>query len=278
MQVSAHAHSIPVPPGAFMSLRPPSIFFVIGGEEAAFIDTGWGDDPTVEARLSYLKEQGVSRCRYSFITHHHPDHLGGAERFKEQTGAQIVAHTLEASAVNENLKTTKLDLTVEDGTVLTVGDAAVEVIHTPGHTPGLICLFLREEGVLFSGDHVLGLGTTAIGPPQGDMAQYIDSLRKLLNYDIKVICPGHGPLIREPMRKIQELIAHRIDRENQVLGLLSGDKHTIDAMVREIYPELDSRLLGAAQGQVLAHLIKLQREGRVVAEEKEGEEGRYFLR
>lgn len=278
MQVSAHAHSIPVPPGAFMALRPPSIFFVIAGNEAAFVDTGWGDDPTVDARLDYLKEQGVSRCLYSIISHHHADHLGGAERLKEATGARIVAHTVEAPFANDNLKTAKVDITVDDGAILQVGEAAVEVIHTPGHAPGLICLFLREEGVLFSGDHILGLGTTAIGPPLGDMAQYIESLRKLLNYDIKVICPGHGPLIREPRRKIEELIAHRIDRENQVLGLLGGGKHTIAAMVGDIYPELDSRLLGAAQGQVRAHLVKLQREGKITAEEKEGEEGRYFLK
>ncbi len=133
-------------------------------------------------------------------------------------------------------------------------------------------------GLTLNGVAYLGLGTTALSPPLGDMAQYIESLRKLLNYDIKVICPGHGPLVREPRRKIEELIAHRIDRENQVLGLLGGGKHTIAAMVGDIYPELDSRLLGAAQGQVRAHLVKLQREGKITVEEKEGEEGRYFLK
>ena len=100
------------------------------------------------------------------------------------------------------------------------------------------------------------------------MAQYIDSLRKLLNWDVDMICPGHGPIIREPRRKLQELIQHRLERERQVLNCLEQGKVTIEEMVQEIYPELDHRLYEMAKGQVQAHLNKLEEEGRLTLHEK----------
>ena len=95
------------------------------------------------------------------------------------------------------------------------------------------------------------------------MAQYIDSLRKLLEYDIHLICPGHGPPITAPRRKLEELIEHRLERERQVLRTLRAGTASIEELVRQIYPELDSRLHQAAEGQILAHLIKLEQEGKV---------------
>ncbi|MFQ5924679.1 MAG: MBL fold metallo-hydrolase, partial [Dehalococcoidia bacterium] len=108
-----------------------------------------------------------------------------------------------------------------------------------------------------------GLGTTAMRPPEGDMAQYIDSLRKLLEYDIQLICPGHGPAIGEARRKLDELIQHRLEREEQVIAGLKQGKATVKELVADIYPELDSLLIEAAKGQVLAHLMKLEGEGKV---------------
>lgn len=94
------------------------------------------------------------------------------------------------------------------------------------------------------------------------MAEYMASLGKLLNYDIELICPGHGPPLREPGRKVEELLEHRREREQQVLSCLQSGKQTTDEMVAEVYPELDSRLLDWAKAQMLAHLIKLEKEGR----------------
>jgi glyoxylase-like metal-dependent hydrolase (beta-lactamase superfamily II) len=167
-----------------------------------------------------------------------------------------------------------VDITVSEGDVLNVAGLALNVIHTPGHSPGHVCFYLREEKALFTGDHVVGAGTTAIGPPKGDMALYIDSLRKLLKYDTELLCPGHGPVVRVPARKIQELIDHRLDREEQVLGLLRDGKETVEELVKEIYPELPERLINAAKGQAKAHLVKLENEGRV-ASRTEGEEEHY---
>jgi len=128
--------------------------------------------------------------------------------------------------------------------------------------------------VLFSGDHVLWLGTTVIMPQEGSMAEYIDSLRKLLAYDMQMICPGHGPLIGAPRRKIQELVQHRLEREEQVLRFLKQGLRAVDELVREIYPELDEHLRAMAQGQVTSHLIKLEQEGKVASS---GRGGQYSL-
>jgi glyoxylase-like metal-dependent hydrolase (beta-lactamase superfamily II) len=153
----------------------------------------------------------------------------------------------------------------DDGDSLDIGGFSLKIIHTPGHSPASICIYIRENKTLFTGDHILGIGTTVVDAPEGDMTQYIDSLQKLLSYDIRLICPGHGPLIKEAERKIHELIAHRRERELQVLRCLRHGRKNVARLVAEIYPELDYRLLELARRQVLAHLRKLVVEKKVIA-------------
>jgi glyoxylase-like metal-dependent hydrolase (beta-lactamase superfamily II) len=128
---------------------------------------------------------------------------------------------------------------------------------------------VKESEILFSGDHILGIGTTVVDAPEGDMAQYVDSLKKLSSYRIRLICPGHGPPIHEPQRKLEELIAHRQERELQVLACLRRGSRKVVEVVSEIYPELDYRLIELAQRQVLAHLRKLVEENKVAVSGEE---------
>jgi len=201
------------------------------------------------------------RLAYILVTHPHPDHIGGCRSIREATGARIVIHSLGADQ-SENYQVTA-DTLVDDGDTMDIGGVRLEVIHTPGHTPSSICFYMKEGEILFTGDHIVGFGTSVIEVPEGDMAQYIDSLKKLLNYRIRLICPGHGPLVREPERKIEELIAHRLEREQQILSCLGQGKRSVTEIVAEIYPELDRRLVELARMQVLAHLGKLVQEGKV---------------
>ena len=260
MEIAPGVHSIPVATSGFMGVYAPNVYLVVGGE-AALIDSGHYDREAIKTRLEYIEALAPLRLAYILVTHPHPDHIGGCRIIREATGAQIVIHSLGADQ-SENYQVTA-DTLVDDGDTMDIGGVRLEVIHTPGHTPSSICFYMKEGEILFTGDHIVGFGTSVIEAPDGDMAQYIDSLKKLLNYRIRLICPGHGPLVREPERKIEELIAHRLEREQQILSCLGQGKRSVTEIVAEIYPELDRRLVELAVMQVLAHLGKLVQEGKV---------------
>ena len=301
-QITPHVHSLHVQLDWFPQPYPPNVHLVVDGEEGALIDAGFADEQSIASRLEALRGFGQLKLRYIVITHHHFDHASGAHRLREATGARIIMHRDEAPllqrAASEELPD-DVDLppearefrervsewrreaaqggpdeTVSDGDTLRVGGLTLRMVHTPGHTAGHLSPFLEEGGVLFAGDNVLGVGTTAIPPPpHGDMAQYVESLRKMQSLEAKLMCCGHGPVVKEPNRKLQELIDHRGEREEQILSLAREGRDTVKALVRAIYPELDKRILGMATGQVISHLAKLERDGRVRTS-GEGEETR----
>jgi len=283
VRATENVHVLRVNVKQYTGAYSPNVFAVVDSGEAALIDAGFPNDGSVESRLDYLKTIGGPRVELIVITHHHFDHAGGAYRLHEATGGRIAMHPEEERLLRQTLARPPRDggpqeqyvrreaakITVEqalaDGDAIRVGRLTLRVVLTPGHSPGHICVFLDEGRVLFSGDNVLGLGTTAIPPPpDGDMALYVESLKRMKALDAALICPGHGPLVHQPERKIQELIDHRHEREEQVLSLLREGKRTPSEMVRAIYPELDPRLERMAVGQVLSHLYKLRDEGRVV--------------
>jgi glyoxylase-like metal-dependent hydrolase (beta-lactamase superfamily II) len=291
-EVTPHVHSLHVQLDWFPQPYPPNVHLVIDGTEGALIDAGFPDDDSISKRLAMLGEFPGLRLRYIVITHHHFDHASGARKLREATGARIVMHRDEAPllqrAATEELPSDveipeqhkayvervrdwrqesargAPDELVSDGDTRSVGSLTLRMVHTPGHTAGHLSPFLEQGRVLFAGDNVLGIGTTVVPPPpRGDMAQYVESLRKMQSLDAEVMCCGHGPAVREPNRKLQELIDHRHQREEQILSLVAGGNDTVKALVRAIYPELDKRLLGMAQSQVLSHLSKLAREGKM---------------
>ena len=299
-QITPHVHSLHVQLDWFPQPYPPNVHLISDGTEGALIDAGFPDEQSISKRLDALRGFAGLDLRYIVITHHHFDHASGAHKLREATGARIVMHRDEAPllerAANEELPSDveapperrefaerakawreeaakgTPDQLVDDGEALRIGGLTLRMVHTPGHTAGHLSPFLDEGRVLFAGDNVLGIGTTVVPPPpHGDMAQYIESLRKMQSLDADVMCCGHGPAVKEPNRKLQELIDHRHQREEQILSLVAGGNDTVKALVRAIYPELDKRLLGMAQSQVLSHLSKLEREGRVRTSGQGGE-------
>ncbi len=294
-QVSPHVTSLHVDVSWFQQPYPPNVFLISDGGEHAIIDSGFGDDESFEKRMTALREAGAEKLKYIIITHHHYDHSSGAHRLREATGAQIVVHADEEELLlKPELETGDMeipegqkearemakkwraeaakavpDVRVQDGDVLRIGSLHLRCVHAPGHTAGHLCSYLEEDDVLFAGDNVLGVGTAAIGPPpHGDMGEYVRSLKKMQSVNAGLLAPGHGPLVQDPNRKLQELIDHRQQREEQIVSLVAKGKDNAKSLVKAIYPELDKRLLLMATGQVLSHLHKLQSEGKLKLEGK----------
>jgi glyoxylase-like metal-dependent hydrolase (beta-lactamase superfamily II) len=211
-------------------------------DDHVVIDPGPAIDSHVRAIL-----EAMPQLRTILITHRHADHAPAAVPLWQATGARIAA----PPGVLGN------DDGVADGDVV----EGLEVIATPGHTREHVC-FLSPDGDLFTGDTILGSGTTTIFPPDGHMGDYLRSLQKLRARHPRRIYPAHGPTRDDAVALIDEYIAHRLERERQVIAALPG---TVSEMRERIYPELDARLRGAAEAQITAHLIKLVEERRAVA-------------
>jgi glyoxylase-like metal-dependent hydrolase (beta-lactamase superfamily II) len=210
--------------------------------EHVVIDPG----PNIESHVEAIRT-AMPALTTILITHRHADHAPAAIPLSHAARARIVAprNVLEET-----------DEIIAGGEVI----EGLEVIATPGHTNEHVC-FLSAEGDLFTGDTILGFGTTAIFPPDGNMADYLASLRKLRAREPKRIFPAHGPVRDDAVALIDEYIAHRLEREQQVIAALQAGARTIDEIRRVVYPDLDPRLHGGAEVQIQAHLIKLQADG-----------------
>jgi glyoxylase-like metal-dependent hydrolase (beta-lactamase superfamily II) len=216
--------------------------------DSAVIDPG----PDIDSHVQAIRA-AMPKLRTILITHRHGDHAPAAVPLKQATGARILApHGVLDDAL--------VDQRTQDGETIASDDETLQVIATPGHTSEHVC-FLTSSGDLFTGDTVLGEGTTAIFPPDGSMRDYIASLRRLLIHNPKRIHPAHGPTRHDAVALIEQYIAHRLERETQVLDSIAGGATSGAAIRQQIYPGLDPRLHAAAEIQIHAHVVKLVEDG-----------------
>ena len=242
-------------PGMFTG--PGTNTYLIGDEEVTVIDPG----PALHEHIEVII-QASANIKQILLTHTHPDHSPGTRLLQDNIGVPVFALITESSK-DQDITFTPERILI-DGEIIANEYYSIEVIHTPGHASNHLCYLLKDEKLLFTGDHIMDGSTVVIAPPDGSMQDYIDSLAKLKEYDLNKIAPGHGELIDEPYAVVDWIIKHRFERESKVIDVLkqhnSGDLNTL---VKDIYADVDSMLHPVAKWSLESHLIKLMDEGVV---------------
>jgi glyoxylase-like metal-dependent hydrolase (beta-lactamase superfamily II) len=270
-----------IAPGVRRLLAPnPSPFtytgtqsYIVGEGEVAVIDPGPDEPSHVAALLEAVRGERVAAI---LCTHTHRDHSPASRPLAAATGAPIVGcapldlKDEEAGRADEAFDPDyRPDRVLGDGERLAADGWSLSAVATPGHTSNHLCYALEGTGALFCGDHVMGWATSVVAPPDGDMADYMASLARLLARGDRILYPAHGPAIDDPKARLTELVAHRRQREREILGRLAAGEGHILAMVAAIYVGLDPRLFAAAGRSVLAHLLELERRGMVARQDNE---------
>jgi glyoxylase-like metal-dependent hydrolase (beta-lactamase superfamily II) len=221
--------------------------WIVGHDPSLVIDPG-PDEPGHIERVA----ERAGRIEAILVTHHHPDHAPGAALLSTLAGAPVRA-----------FRPREGEAPMADGEEAEGGGARLVAVHTPGHSGDHLVFHELEAEALFTGDAVLGRGTSVVDPPEGDLRAYLASLERMLELRPRRLYPGHGPVIEDAESKLREYQAHRAERERQVLAGLSSGPMAPEELVPLIYAEYPVELHPAAARSVLAHLLKLAAEGRV---------------
>jgi len=242
--------------------------YLIGEREVAVVDPGPNLPHHLEALLNAIAGRPVTAI---MCTHTHRDHSPASRPLTEATGAPIIGCAplamdgtgLEAGFDSDYAPNHVL----ADGDEVAVDGKPIVAVATPGHTSNHLCFAYGD--VLLTGDHVMGWSTTVVVPPDGDMAEYMQSLDRLRRREDRIYYPAHGPAVTNPRQYVRHLLGHRMQREKQILRLVGEQSRDIPDIVAKAYPGLDPRLVAAAGGSVLAHLVDLERRGLVERREQQ---------
>jgi glyoxylase-like metal-dependent hydrolase (beta-lactamase superfamily II) len=243
--------------------------YILGTGELAVIDPGPISDPHLQAILNSV---GVEqKITHIIVTHSHIDHSPLALSLSKITDAPVLAFGNSEAGKSEIMSKLKglgggegvdvnfsPDSLIKDTDIIKANDWELQAFHTPGHMGNHLCLYWSNNKALFSGDLVMGWATSLVSPPDGDLTDFMSSLKKLmLRFHDEIYYPGHGAPILNPRERLLELYNHRKNREAQILSILGGSSSTINTITKIIYGDIDRKLIGAAKRNVLAHIIDL---------------------
>ncbi|MGO9991728.1 MAG: MBL fold metallo-hydrolase [Steroidobacteraceae bacterium] len=247
-----------VAPNAGLMTGPGTNTYLLGRGEITVLDPG----PDDARHLQAIMDAADGVIRWIVVTHTHRDHSPLAAVLAERTGAPLIG----GSPPNDGRQdeTFRPDHLPRDGERLQLGGIVLTAIHTPGHASNCVCYLLDDERLLFTGDHVLEGVSPVILPPDGDMTAYMGSLQKLAAYEFERIAPGHGGVMQRGKRVISLLRAHRVAREDKVVGKLMHGAATLDQLTPAVYDDVPQERHAWAKLTLEAHLIKLARDGRVI--------------
>ena len=239
---------------------PGTNTYLVGKEEITVIDPG----PAMPEHIENIAKACGDDIKQILVTHTHPDHSPGAKLLHQRTAAPVMGmYALHKQTQDKTFKANKV---LEDGDEIREIEYTLKAIHTPGHASNHLCYLLEEEKMIFTGDHIMEGSTVVIGPPDGNMKQYIESLEKLKQFDISMIAPGHGNLMKDPKSVVDWIVSHRMFREKKVVDALTEfSKANLDQLVEKVYDDVDERLHGIARASLLAHLNKLIEEDKAVS-------------
>ena len=239
---------------------PGTNTYLIGNEEVTVLDPGPAMDSHIDAITS-----ASDKIKQIVVTHTHPDHSPGVRLLQERLDIPAYGMVTETSKGQDN--SFKPDKILKDGDTFEESEYTLEVVHTPGHASNHLCYILKEEEFIFTGDHIMNGSTVVIGPPDGNMKQYLDSLEKLKQFKLSKIAPGHGEVLENPYEVAEWIINHRLQREEKVASALKeATKGNPESLVKKVYDDVDSSLFPIAKASLLAHLIKLEEDNLISKE------------
>ena len=252
-----------VAPNPSMMTGPGTNTYLFGREEVAVLDPG----PVIPDHLDNIVKTAAAPIRWVLVTHTHPDHSPGARELAEATGAELLGRPAPPGVQQD--RTFVPTRILEDGDRIETGEFVLEAILTPGHASNHLCYLHAESNWLFAGDQVIDGSTVVINPPDGNMKQYIEALRRIRHLGCGALAPGHGEIIDDPIRAIDWIIEHRLEREEKVVEALRRSPGlTTRELVPQVYRDVHEHLYGLAERSLLAHLIKLEEEGRAIHADK----------
>lgn len=266
--VHPHVWEIRLPSRTLPPFNHTNSYLIVSDGVGMWVEMGATEPEALDVVEEVLEQAGVHTLKALLLTHTHPDHAAGAALFCQRFAVPCYVHPLEIERIREHFEQageTVEFIPLEGKRRLMVGNLVLETLHTPGHAPGHLCFHLLEEQIIIAGDMVSGHSSIWVGMPEGNVQHYLDSLALLAQLEPRLLAPAHGDVILEPQKRLAEMRQHRLKREADILEKLQDKPLSLSELRQAIYARLPSaKVEDLAERSLLAHLIKLMQEMRVV--------------